>query len=362
MSLKIYAVGDIMLGEQPLCNNFGVSSIIKLKGSDYLFDNVRSLFNDGNIVFGNLECSIMNENSANDQKHKFFCAESSVIEGLKRANFNVLSVANNHIMENKDVLFRSTVQMLRDNNIHPVGIANEIEIINEKGYKIAFLAYSFIEDNIPDSGYNKIRSEDPILQDIQKIRSDVDLVIISLHWGYEYVPYPSPDQIRIGRKLVDAGADIILGGHPHVIQSYEIYKNRPIFYSLGNFIFDQTYIPITKEAFVADITIYDSLDSMDIRIIPIIIDDNYYQPHPITSLKTDTSGKSFDSIREALENKSLLDYISSFEDYDLLRYKYYKTAQWNMRVQFARNFYRYSLSTIFGIIKQYFNKRMGDIA
>lgn len=358
MSLKIYAVGDIMLGEQPLCNNFGVSSIIKRRGIDFLFDNVRSLFNDGDIVFGNLECSIMGKDSANEQEPKFFCAESGVVEGLKNANFNVLSVANNHIMENRNDLFQKTVQLLRDSNISPVGIANEIEIINVKGYKIAFMAYSFIEDNIPNSSYNKIHSEEPILQDIKKIRSDVDLVIISLHWGYEYVPYPSPEQIRIGRKLVDTGADIILGGHPHVTQSYEVYKNRPIFYSLGNFIFDHTYIPTTRESFLAEITFNDSHDSVNINLIPVIADESNYQPQLLNSSQTDKSKKRVDIIRSRFENRPLSDYKMSVGDYNLLYRKYKKVATWNMRVQFVKSFYRYSFSTNIGIIKQYLGKRM----
>lgn len=363
MALKIYAVGDIMLGEQPLCDNFGVSTVIKRRGPDYLFDNVRSLFNDGDIVFGNLECSIMNKDSANEEGPNFFCAEPDVVEGLINANFNVLSVANNHIMENKDVSFQNTVQLLKDNSIHPVGIANEIEIIDVKGYKIAFLAYSFIEDNIPNSGYNKIYSEEPILQDMQRIRSDVDLIIISLHWGYEYVPYPSPDQIRIGRKLVDAGADIILGGHPHVTQSYEIYKNRPIFYSLGNFIFDHTYIPTTRESFIAEITLDDgSLDLVNANIIPVITDESDYRPKLVKSPQAEASIKHVDTIRSTFENRSLSDYNESIGDYDFLYSKYKRSAKRNMRVQFVKNFYRYSPSTTFGIIKQYLGKQKGDRA
>lgn len=361
MSLKIYAVGDIMLGEQPLCDNFGVSTVIKRRGPDYLFDNVRSLFNDGDIVFGNLECSIMNKDSANEEGPNFFCAEPDVVEGLINANFNVLSVANNHIMENKDVSFQNTVQLLRDSNIHPVGIANEIEIINVKGYKIAFLAYSFIEDNIANSSYNKIHSEGPILQDIKKIRSDVDVIIISLHWGYEYVPYPSPDQIRIGRKLIDAGADIILGGHPHVTQSYEVYKNRPIFYSLGNFIFDHTYIPTTRESFIAEITLDDaSLDLVNVNIIPVVADEKDYRPKLVRSPKAEVSIKHVDTIRSTFENRSLSDYNEFIGDYDLLYSRYKRSAKRNMRVQFVKNFYRYSPSTTFGIIKQYLGKQKGD--
>ena len=362
MSLKIYAVGDIMLGEQPLCNNFGVSSVIKRKGPDYLFDSVRSLFNDGDIVFGNLECSVMSEDVSDERKPRFFCAGPAVIEGLKNANFNVLSVANNHIMENKDILFQNTVQLLRNNDIHPVGIANAIEMIDVKGYKIAFLAYSFIEDNIPNSGYNKIYSEEPILQDIQKIRSDVDLVIISLHWGYEYVPYPSPDQIRIGRKLVDAGADIILGGHPHVTQSYEVYKNRPIFYSLGNFVFDHTYIPTTRESFIAEITIDDLLDLVSVNIIPVMIDENIYQPQIVKSPQMAAFVERVDTVQGTFENQPLSGYNESIGGYNHLYSKFKKTAKWNMKVQFIKNFYRYSFSTTFSIIKHYLGKQRRDRA
>lgn len=359
MSLKIYAVGDIMLGEQPLCNNFGVSSIIKCKGPDYLFDNVRSLFKGGDIVFGNLECSIRHENSGAEQEPKFFCAESDVVEGLKNANFNVLSVANNHILENKKIMFHNTVQMLRNDNIHPVGIKNDIEIIDINGYKIAFMAYSFIEDYIPDSMYNKLHSGEPILQDIQKIRSIVDLVIISLHWGYEYVPYPSPDQIRIGRKLVDAGADIILGGHPHVTQSYEIYKNRPIFYSLGNFIFDHAFIPTTQESFIAEITLSDSLKSVRVNIIPVRSDKKTYQPQLVNASQAEACIKRADAIRRTVENRSLSDYGNFIGDYDLLYCRHKKAAKRNMKVHFLKNFYRYSLPTTLSIIKNHSGKLRG---
>lgn len=348
-----------MLGEQPLCNNFGVSSVIMRRGPDYLFDNVRSLLQGGDIVFGNLECSIMSKDCTTERKPKFFCANSGVIEGLKNANFNVLSVANNHIMENKEILFRNTVQLLRNNGIHTVGVANDIEIINVNGHKIAFMAYSFIEDNISNSGYNKIHSEEHILQDIQKIRSIVNLVIISLHWGYEYVPYPSPDQIRIGRKLVDAGADIILGGHPHVTQSYEIYKSRPIIYSLGNFIFDHTYIPTTRESFIAEITLSDSLKSVRVNIIPVLSDKKTYQSQLVNASQVEACIKRVDAIRRTFENRSLSDYENFIGDYDLLYRRYKKVAKRNMKVHFLKNFYRYSLPTTLGIIKNYSSKLRG---
>ena len=194
----------------------------------------------------------MDSNSKTDKEPFFFSAYSDMVKGLKNAHFNVLSIANNHIMENGQKHFIHTIQILKENEIIPVGIRKKYDVINIKGHKIAFLAYSFIEDYITDTCYNKIQSEKTIIEDIQEVKSISDLIIVSLHWGYEYVPYPSPTQIRIGRSLVDAGADIILGGHPHVTQSLEIYKDRPIIYSLGNFIFDQTFIPTTRDSFIAE--------------------------------------------------------------------------------------------------------------
>jgi len=358
--LKIYAVGDMMLGEQPLCNNFGVSRIIEQEGVDYLFDNVRSTFNGGDIVFGNLECSILDENFVNEQGSKFFCADLGIVKGLKNAHFNVLSVANNHIMEHKESMFQNTIRLLKSNNIHPVGVSNNIEIMSYNEYKIAFVAYSFIDDNISNPGYNKIRTEESILHDIQKIRSLVDLVIISIHWGSEYVPYPSPEQVRIGRTLVDAGADIILGGHPHVTQGFELYKNKLIIYSLGNFIFDHTFIPKTNESFIAEIIVTDSPVQLQVNIVPIMIRSDNFQPQVASPSQQKEIIATVDSVRNSIENHSLADYSTLIGNYEELCRKYKMAAGWNMKIHFIRNFYRYSPSSTLSMIKQYLNKRISD--
>lgn len=355
MKLKIYAVGDIMLGEQHLCNTFGVKDIIRKNGADFLFKDVSSLFKDSDIVFGNLECSIRDVNLESSKEPIFFCAEPDAIGGLVHAHFNVLSVANNHIMEHGRKSFLNTVVTLKNNGINPVGIRGKNDILNVKGCKIAFLAYSFIEDHIVDVCYNKISSEDAIIKDIQRARLMSDVIIVSLHWGCEYVPYPSPDQIRIGRNLIDAGADIIFGGHPHVTQSYEIYRNRPIFYSLGNFIFDDTYIPTTLESFIAEITICDSGELVEVNILPVRINEDNYQPRRVPSFRADIVA-SVEKIRDIFENKSLSDYERSIGDYNHLSREYKKTAKWNMKVQFVKNFYRYPPSITFGMIKQYLGK------
>jgi poly-gamma-glutamate synthesis protein (capsule biosynthesis protein) len=353
MTLTIYAVGDIMLGEQPLCYGFGVKSVIKNKGVDYLFKYVKGIFKNGDIVFGNLEAPISNHTAKKGFEADFFRANPNVIKGLKNAHFNVLSVANNHIMEHGDRAFLSTVSSLKENNITPVGVANITEILEIDGYKIAILAYSFIDDFIDNPQYNKINSERKILGDIKSIRDSVDLVILSLHWGYEYVLFPSPEQVEIGRKLIDAGADIILGGHPHVLQSYELYKKKPIVYSLGNFIFDHTYIKNTRKSVIAKIKVDMNTKDINIDLIPVICDSKEYYPKIADEKNGDGILSNISDIRDKIENKVLSDYRSVVGDYLTLANKYKRGAKREMKIQFIKNLYRYPLSLTIKNFYQY---------
>jgi poly-gamma-glutamate synthesis protein (capsule biosynthesis protein) len=356
MSLTIYAVGDIMLGEQALCYNFGVKSVIKTKGADYLFKEVKDIFRNGDIVFGNLEAPISDYTDKKGFEANFFRADPNVIEGLKNANFNVLSVANNHIMEHGDRTFLSTVSLLKENNITPVGVANKTEILEIDGFKIAILAYSFIEDFIDNPPYNKINSEKKIREDVENIRDFVDLVILSLHWGYEYVPFPSPEQVEIGRKLIDSGADIIIGGHPHVIQSYEIYKGKPIVYSLGNFIFDHTYIKSTQETAITKIRVDMNTKVVDVDIIPIVCDSKNYYSKIADRKDGDNILSIISEIRNKIENKSLSDYRSVVGDYIALANRYKRNAKREMKIQFIKNIHKYPLNHSLSIVKSYLQK------
>lgn len=356
MTLTIYAVGDVMLGEQPLCYNFGVKSIIKNKCVDYLFKGVKDIFKNGDIVFGNLEAPISPYTNKKGFESNFFRGEQNAIEGLKNASFNVLSVANNHIMEHGERAFLSTVSSLKEYNITPVGVANKPEILEVNGFKIGIMAYSLIEDFINNSLYNKNSSEKKILEDINSIRDSVDLVILSLHWGYEYVPFPSPEQVEIGRKLIDYGADIILGGHPHVLQSYEIYKKKPILYSLGNFIFDHTYIKSTRKSIIAKIRVDMNTKDIHIDFIPVTCDPKEYYPTIAGDNDRDKILNHISEIRNITENKNVSDYGSVVGDYLTLANKYKREAKIEMKIQFIKNMYRYPLKFSIGVAKSYLQK------
>jgi poly-gamma-glutamate synthesis protein (capsule biosynthesis protein) len=356
MTLTIYAVGDIMLGEHPLRYNFGVGKIIKDKGINYLFKEIKNIFKDGDIVFGNLEAPISNYTDKKGFEANFFRANPNIIEGLKNANFNVLSVANNHIMEHGEKAFLSTVNTLRENNITPVGVKNRKDIFDFRGLKIAFLGYSFIEDFIDNSQYNKISSEEKVLSDIKNLRKQVDLILISLHWGYEYVPFPSPEQIEIGRKLIDYGVDLILGHHAHVIQGLEMYRGKLIVYGLGNFIFDQmTYIKTTQKSIIAKIVV-DADKSINVDIIPIIWDYNENCPAIANKNDRDEILNRISLVRDKIENKSLSNYHSEIGDYPASANKYKKIAKMEMKKQFIKNLYKYPPNLSIRTLKIYLQK------
>lgn len=359
MPLNIYAVGDIMLGEQALSYNFGVKSVINNKGVDYLFKDVRAKLKNGDIVFGNLEVPISNHTAKKGFEANFFRAEPDAIKGLKDANFTVLSVANNHIMEHGEGTFLSTINLLKENDIAPVGVANKTENLEIDGFKVGIMAYSFIEDFIAKTLYNKISSERKILEDIRNIRDSVDLVILSLHWGYEYIHFPSPEQIKIGRTLIDSGADIILGHHAHVVQGYEIYKGRTIIYGLGNFIFDDTYIKSTRKSMIVKIRVDTTTKDIKIDIIPVICDPKYYYPKIADGHAKNEILNIISAVRAKLENKSLVEYSSEQGAYPALANKYKKTAKMEMKMQFIKNLHRFPPKLSMSIVKDYLQKIFG---
>jgi poly-gamma-glutamate synthesis protein (capsule biosynthesis protein) len=358
MDLTIYAVGDIMLGEEPLCYNFGVKSVIKNKGVDYLFSNIKDVFKDANIVFGNLEAPISEYTDKNGFEANFFRADPSVIKGLKNAHFNVLSVANNHIMEHGERAFWFTVNSLKENNITPVGVANKAEILEINNLNIAIMAYSFIEDFIDNPAYNKISSEKKIFGDIKKIRNSVDLIILSVHWGDEFIDRPSPLQVMFAHKAIDSGANIILGHHPHVLQGIEKYHNGLIAYSLGNFIFDMSQ-ESARKSMVLHVEVSKNGISNE-KILPIYLKNDYR-----VDLLHDERANNLVSEIKSLSSKSIAGDLSEFDkkmlDYTVDVAIHRRQSRKELKWYFLRNLYKYPPQLILHIIRDYFNRELNAI-
>lgn len=224
--INLLAVGDIYL---------------KANKNQDPFRNVYSIFNHKDILFGNLETSLTETGSKTD-KAVVLSTNPKNIKFLKKADFDVLNLANNHILDLGEEGFAKTIRTLQENNMGYVGAdyknTPEILFLEQKGIIFAFLGYSIGRfKTSPDVHINKIR-ERKILADIDLVKNKCDFIIVSLHWGTENVFYPSPSQIKLAHKIIDHGATLILGHHPHTIQGIEEYNNGLIVYSLGNFQFD----------------------------------------------------------------------------------------------------------------------------
>jgi len=224
--ITIKAVGDISFGDFPFCQGFGIRSSMLYHHSH--FDKIKKFLSNADIVFGNLETCLSDHGLITTQlRSNEMRGSPCSITLLKDAHFNVLNVANNHIMQHGEKAFTETIQSLRDNGIYPIGLRNEAQnpyIIVKQNKKIGFLGYAFEQDNY---GNNRVEySQKPIhliIEEIKKVKKNVDILIVSCHWGVEFTNKPSPNVVVQGRMIIDAGADIILGHHSHVAQGIEFW-------------------------------------------------------------------------------------------------------------------------------------------
>lgn len=238
--ITIAAVGDLMLGgrAEPFLREFG---------PDYPFTDVMPFLSRADVVVGNLESSISTRGIAVENKKFTLRAGPIAALALKKAGVRVVTLANNHSMDFGPLALRDTLEVLDQNGILSTGAGMDLDdarspaVLKVKGKTIAFLSYSltfplefFASAGRPGTapGYAEF-----VKSDIEKARTSADLVVVSFHWGAELMTAAKDYQIELGRKAIDWGADLVLGHHPHVLQELEVYHDRLIAYSLGNFVF-----------------------------------------------------------------------------------------------------------------------------
>ncbi len=217
------------------------------------------LSNDFNLA--NLESPIIKNCPPGITGTFTFCGDDRFLPYLKSNKF-VLNLANNHILNYGADGLSQTHSFLSQNEII---YFPQFSFTTINGISFGFLGYDFIT-------YPKL---DPasLISDVKKYDGEVDWLIVSLHWGNEYLPKAETWRVNLARELVDAGADIIHGHHPHVWQDYEIYKEKPIFYSFGNFIFDQSWSYETSHSQVAKL-ILSKTKVENLELFPIEIKYN----------------------------------------------------------------------------------------
>lgn len=276
--IDVVLVGDIMLDR-------GVEASVRntMNGNlRTLFDPLRKTITDADIAFANLEGAV-SDVGVDSGKAYSFRFNPVVARSLASAGFDVVSQANNHMLDwGRDALCDSTKRLFSA-GVTPVGAgcdgaeANTPFIRTIRNTKIAFLAYTDFDtwavatDEKP--GLSRFDTEE-IKKIIAHLKHDmgVDVIFVSLHWGEEYETRSHEKQQALGHALVHAGADVVVGHHPHVSQEIERYGNGWIIYSLGNFIFDQSFSKETMEgllvhAYIKDKHVY-NLEPIAVHISP----------------------------------------------------------------------------------------------
>jgi hypothetical protein len=241
-TIRFAAVGDLLLT--------ALQGDSTARGLEALSDDVRELFYSCDIVLANLECTLSGDECVPTEP--LVLSTEKQIRSLKDTGINIVTLGNNHTFDSFDQGFKTLTEILNDLDIPSFGAgfncreAARPVVLERNGVSVAFMGFvdrssgpqGFADEN--KSGVAEF-SVEHICQQIEAVKGEVDHVVISPHWGRERFRIPSREQMEQAHVLVDAGASMILGHHPHVMQGLETYRGAPVAYSLGNFLANNVY-------------------------------------------------------------------------------------------------------------------------
>jgi poly-gamma-glutamate capsule biosynthesis protein CapA/YwtB (metallophosphatase superfamily) len=246
-SIRIIFTGDMMLDR-------GTRKVIEKKSLSFLFDDIDGLLKQHDIVVANAEGAFCDRGLTPSPKAFNFRMDPEWLPQLRSEGITHVCLANNHSIDYGKKGLEQTYQNLIRNDITPVGYATEGSscspvLIKKNGITLALFSSSFLYEKessgiCHESGVNLTHR----IRNFKKNHPGV-LIILCLHWGLEMRKLPEKQQQEQAHSFINAGADLIIGHHPHVVQPVEQYKGKWIFYSLGNFIFDNNQILSNKGIF-----------------------------------------------------------------------------------------------------------------
>jgi poly-gamma-glutamate synthesis protein (capsule biosynthesis protein) len=238
-----------------------VADLIASAGGAAPLAEVAPTLKAADVAVGNLESTLSDGGSPAKGKDVTFRGDPAAIAGLKEAGFDAVSIANNHVLDYGADALADSISLLDEAGITHAGAGKDQAAawkpasFEANGAKVAYLAFSHIVPAgfiaQPDrAGMASGRMDMQLVDDaIREAKKNHDYVLVSFHWGVEYEDFANATQEQNAHRAVDAGADMVLAHHPHVIQGVEFYKGRLIAYSLGDFVFDH-YSRKTGEAFI----------------------------------------------------------------------------------------------------------------
>lgn len=268
----LYIVGDINLTDNAFDIGFGVGSSIA-RGKINPFSKLSKMKDD--IWVGNFEGVVSNVTNRIGYTRDVFRISSEVFDKCGSI-IDYWGLANNHVMEHGEEAFLQMKKLLSDRGMGTFGSNDHRSaVFVHCGKRIGITGYSLrVEEKSDNPLYWHLPEFMDLQEEVMKI-ADVDYRIAYIHWGVEYVNHPSVDQIKHAHWLIDIGYDLVIGMHPHVLQGYEVYKGKYIFYSLGNTIFNMNHEPSRYGAMVGLDVVTGKVSYQNIWV------DDTYCPEPI---------------------------------------------------------------------------------
>jgi len=330
-------IGDLILADHPLYSGIGVSSKWAKEKIDY-FQYVRDFLSNSQVVVGNLETPVT-KNGGKANYSSQLLSNTGILSSLP-SNINILSIANNHILQHGKSIFFETIAALTNANITIIGqYGQSILYKNINNYKVGFIAFSmrpeqfYLENTIYETRIDFVEEQ------LKKERKNCDKLIVCVHWGDEYSRLASRNQKDTALRLVSAGADYIVGHHTHVIQESTIIGNSKVFYGLGNFISDMCQDE-AKYGIIVSTKLERKQDSVNIFKYKI---NNNYQPKIIEKANAKTY------------------YLKSEVDISNSNYIVeVKASQKRFRKEYQvfliKNFYRYPANCLIDILNGYIKR------
>ncbi len=332
-------VGDICFTDNHFDVGFGVGSAIK-KGSNP-FCNITKAPED--CWIGNFECVTSDKTVHSNYRKDCFRIEPSLLKQCQL--FDYLGIANNHVMEHGSEAYLDMECQLKAICKGTFGTKQNKSItFSHQGKSISVTGFSLRREEGKDKPlYWSMPDASEITAEFATLTSDLKIAYI--HWGVEFINFPSIDQIRFAHWLIDLGYDLIIGMHPHILQGYEVYKGKHIFYSLGNFVFNMAYSP-TKYSIVVSVDV----DNWNVTYKYIHIMDDYT---PVFVDKQEVPN----SMRLSYLNK-LVGQVRNPEEYIHIADKGLKSYRKAHHWAFIKNLYRYDFRVLFSILFDFIKRKI----
>ncbi len=283
-------VGDIMLGRN-------VEVLGEQNGTSYSFRKVEELIRSADLAVGNFEGTIPQNHIPTQSLGMTFSIEEKYMQELHNAGIDVLSLANNHALDYGPQSYENTLSVCSQYGIscfgHPLTVTSSSTSIKKVGdttIGFLFMHTLFTEPDL-----------DALQAVVTELKQKSDFQIVFVHWGNEYELLHSYKEEGLAHLLIDNGIDAVIGHHPHVIQDIEIYNDKPIFYSLGNFIFDQYFSDEVQKGLGIDLMF--ERDRVIYTLIPFSSKDSRSQPYVVTGDERMEIYKRFEKITDGKYNE-----------------------------------------------------------